>query len=137
MAVLARASAAELLDRLLHADPLPAHVRLRGPEAGMVLLRGRAGGGGAAFNLGEMTVTRCTVQAEGFTGHATVAGRQPEQAELAARLDAALQDATRHDALQATVVGPLAAAQAARRRDVARKAAATKVDFSALATMRG
>ena len=36
-----------------------------------------AGGGGAAFNLGEMTVTRCTVRTEtGFVGHAYVAGRE-------------------------------------------------------------
>ena len=39
------------------------------------MVRGRAGGGGAAFNLGEMTVTRCTVRTEtGFVGHAYIAG---------------------------------------------------------------
>ncbi len=26
------------------------------------MVRGRAGGGGSAFNLGEMTVTRCSVR---------------------------------------------------------------------------
>ena len=137
MAVLARASEAELRARLADAPALPDHARLRGPEAGMVLLRGRAGGDGAAFNFGEMSVTRCTVQAGGFTGHATVAGRRPEQAELAARLDAALQDDGARDALMRAVVMPLAEAQAARREAVARRAAATRVDFSALATMRG
>ena len=66
---------------------------LRGPEAGLVMVRGRAGGGGAPFNLGEMTATRCTVRTEaGFVGHAYVAGRNERQAELAALADALLQD---------------------------------------------
>ena len=44
------------------------------------MMRGRAGGGGAPFNLGEMTVTRCTVRtAGGQVGHAYVAGRDGRQ----------------------------------------------------------
>ena len=35
---------------------------LRGPETGLVMVRGRIGGGGAPFNLGEATVTRATVR---------------------------------------------------------------------------
>ena len=62
MSILARAGAEEIAALLQNAPALPAYVRLRGPEAGLVMLRGRAGGGGAAFNLGEMTVTRCTVR---------------------------------------------------------------------------
>jgi alpha-D-ribose 1-methylphosphonate 5-triphosphate synthase subunit PhnG len=101
------------------------------------MLRGRAGGGGAAFNLGEMTVTRCTVRvADGHVGHAYVAGRDARQAELAALLDAALQDPARHDALQAMVIAPLAARQRAARDGIARRAAATRVDFFTMATMR-
>ena len=57
------------------------------------MVRGRAGGGGAPFNLGEMTVTRCTVRTDsGQVGHAYVAGRDARQAELAAVFDALLQD---------------------------------------------
>jgi alpha-D-ribose 1-methylphosphonate 5-triphosphate synthase subunit PhnG len=136
MAVLARASATEL-EALLEAVPLPAFVVLRGPEAGLVMLRGRAGGEGARFNMGELTVTRCTVRtADGQVGHAYVAGRDARQAELAARLDAALQDPVLHDPVQAAVIAPLAAAQAAARAATARKAAATRVQFFTMATMR-
>ncbi len=137
MSVLARAGADEIAALLNGAPALPAHVRLRGPEAGLVMLRGRAGGGGAAFNLGEMTVTRCTVRVtDGHVGHAYVAGRDAHQAELAALLDAALQDPARHDALQAAVIAPLAARQRAARDGIARRAAATRVDFFTMATMR-
>lgn len=136
MAVLARASAAEIETLLAPLPPLPAHTRLRGPEAGLVMLRGRAGGSGGAFNLGEMTVTRCSVQMEGVVGHAYVQGRDDRQAELAAALDAALQDPARHDALDGAVIAPLAEAQAAGRAATQRKAAATQVQFFTMANMR-
>ncbi|MBD0276138.1 MAG: phosphonate C-P lyase system protein PhnG, partial [Acetobacteraceae bacterium] len=71
MGVLARATAAEIADRLRDAPPLPPHTRLRGPQTGLVMVRGRQGGDGAAFNLGEMTVTRCVVGIHGgLVGHA-------------------------------------------------------------------
>src|SRR3954468_21081377 len=115
MGVLARASAAEIAARLEQAPALPVHARLRGPETGLVMVRGRQGGDGAPFNLGEMTVTRCSVcLADGRVGHAYVAGRDAAQAELAAALDAGLQDPALRPALLAAVVEPLAAAQAER-----------------------
>jgi alpha-D-ribose 1-methylphosphonate 5-triphosphate synthase subunit PhnG len=137
MAVLARASAGQIAARLEAAPELPAHTRLRGPETGLVMVRGRAGGDGAPFNLGEMTVTRCSVAlADGTLGHAYVAGRDARQAELAALLDACLQQPALHAALHAAVVQPLAATQAEARASVARKAAATKVEFFTMANMR-
>ncbi len=87
---------------------LPGWTRLRGPEIGLVMLQGRAGGTGQAFNLGEATVARCTVRTEaGQVGHAYCLGRDLRQAELAAALDAALQDPARHGTLQDTVIAPL------------------------------
>jgi len=136
MSVLARAPAAALAHCLAQVPPLPPHTRLRGPETGLVMLRGRAGGGGAPFNLGEMTVTRCTVRAGGHIGHAYVAGRDAAKTELAARLDAALQDPALHAAVQAAVIAPLAAGEAARRAADAARAAATRVEFFTMATMR-
>ncbi len=134
MAVLARASAAELAEL---AGPLPAYARLRGPEVGLVMVRGQAGGAGSPFNLGEATVARCTVRtAAGQVGHAYCLGRDLRQAELAAVLDAALQDPDGGPALEVRVIAPLAAAQAARRTQLARRAAATQVQFFTLATMR-
>jgi alpha-D-ribose 1-methylphosphonate 5-triphosphate synthase subunit PhnG len=137
MATLARASATEIEARLGEAPALPGFTRLRAPESGLVMLRGRAGGDGAAFNFGEATVTRCTVRDEaGRIGHAYVMGRLPRLAELAARLDAVLQDPALHDAYHAAVILPLAEGQGARRAAVAAKAAATEVKFFTLATMR-
>ena len=135
MAVLARAKAAEIEAHL--AETLPPHTRLRGPEVGLAMVRGRAGGTGAAFNVGVRTVTRCTVRDQaGRIGHAVIAGRDPRQAELAAALDAALQDLARQDRLQRAVIAPRYAAQQAARNATAGKAAATRVAFFTLATMR-
>ena len=137
MAVLARAGADEISRLLKDMPALPGYRRLRGPDTGLVMLRGRAGGAGAAFNLGEMAVTRCTIRTDGgLTGHAYVAGRSERQAELAALLDAMLQDPVRQAALHTVVIAPLANAQQRRRDRDARKAAATRVDFFTMATMR-
>jgi alpha-D-ribose 1-methylphosphonate 5-triphosphate synthase subunit PhnG len=137
MAVLARGDTAAIESGLAACGPLPAYTRLRGPEAGLVMVRGRTGGGGAPFNLGEMTVTRCSIRTEfGLVGHAYVAGRDERQAELAALADALLQDPERAPLVHAAVVQPLAAAQQARRAATAAKAAATKVEFFAMQTMR-
>ncbi len=137
MAILARAGATRIAALLDKAPELPACAVLRGPESGLVMLRGRAGGGGGPFNLGEMSVTRCTVRsADGIIGHAYVQGRDSEQARLAAILDAAMQDPARRAALEAAVIAPLAAEQQAARDVQAAKAAATRVQFFTLATMR-
>ena len=134
MAVLARADIDELGDRL---GALPPYRVLRGPEAGLVMVRGRTGGGGAPFNLGEMTTTRCTVRTDtGFVGHAYVAGRNERLAQLAALADALLQDPIQQDRLLEDVIEPLAATQQARRDTVAAKAAATRVQFFAMRNMR-
>jgi alpha-D-ribose 1-methylphosphonate 5-triphosphate synthase subunit PhnG len=136
-AVLARATGDELREVLAAAPALPGFTRLRGPETGMAMVRGRAGGAGAAFNLGEMTVTRCSIRDDaGRVGHAYAAGRDGGQAELFARLDAVLQDPELFPVYHAAVVAPLQAAQAARRLVTAQKAAATDVKFFTLATMR-
>ncbi len=137
MAVLARADLTQMTALLADQPPLAPHVVLRGPENGLVMLRARAGGAGSKFNLGEMTVTRCTLRNDdGYVGHAYIKGRERARATLAAALDAALQDPARHDALQDAVIAPLAATQAEARAAIARRAAATRVDFFTLSTMR-
>lgn len=100
---------------------------LRKPHTGLVMIRGRAGGTGSPFNLGEMTVSRCTLQlACGTVGHGYVQGRDHAHAELAAKLDALLQkDAT----LFERVIEPLRQLQTQRSQERSRKAAATKVEF--------
>ncbi|TIU26036.1 MAG: phosphonate C-P lyase system protein PhnG, partial [Mesorhizobium sp.] len=62
MATLAHAAADEIA-KLWDASGLPSDAELlRGPETGLVTVRGRIGGGGAPFNVGEATVTRATVR---------------------------------------------------------------------------
>lgn len=138
MGVLARAGAEAIAARLAATLPLPGHDLLRAPETGLVMVRGRAGGDGAPFNLGEMTVTRCAVRTQdGRMGLGYVAGRDARHAELAAAVDAALQDPARHDTLMAAVIEPLAAAQAEDAARDARRAAATRVEFFTMQAMRG
>ena len=108
---------------------LPDHSLLRSPEVGAVMVRGRTGATGAPFNLGEMTVTRCSVRLGcGKVGHAWVQGRDKDHARRAAVVDALMQtDAA--GSVQATVLTPLASEAAAARDLRAAKAATTKVDF--------
>lgn len=137
MSILARAGADAIASRLLAYPDLPAFARLRGPESGLVMARGRTGGAGAPFNLGEVTVTRCTVRTEaGLVGHAYIAGRDANHAELAARVDALMQDPSRTAVLEQLVIAPLEAAEADRRAAIAAKAEATKVRFFAMQAMR-
>lgn len=129
LSLLAKAPAASLLALWAAAGPAPAHETLRRPEAGTAMVRGRAGGTGAPFNLGEVTVTRASVRlATGETGHGYVQGRDKAKALAAALIDAAMQT-TAAPRLRRLVLEPLAAEMAASAEARARKAAATKVEF--------
>lgn len=126
MGLAAKAPVADLAALL---PDLPAHELLRGPEVGTVMVRGRAGGVGAAFNLGEVSVTRCALRLEdGAVGHAYVQGRSRDHAVRAAVLDALMQGAGAAR-IEAEVLAKLEAAAAQRARVRAEKAAATKVEF--------
>jgi alpha-D-ribose 1-methylphosphonate 5-triphosphate synthase subunit PhnG len=127
MGLLARARPAALAALL--PEPLPDHALLRAPEIGAVMVRGRAGATGAPFNLGEMTVVRCSLRlASGEVGHAVVQGRDRDHARRAAVVDALMQTGAAAG-IRAGVLDPLAQAEAAARRERAEKAAATKVEF--------
>jgi len=129
MGLLAKAPPAQLAALFERFGDRPGFTWLRAPEVGGVMLRGRMGGTGAPFNLGEMSVTRCALRlASGEVGHAYVQGRDKAHAERAALVDALMQG-PRADALRDAVLAPLAAAEAARHSERAAKAAATKVDF--------
>lgn len=131
MAVLAASTVPAIENRLrtLPSFAWPEFKHVRGPETGMVMTQARAGGTGARFSAGEMTVTRCSVALnDGTIGHAYIAGRDHRHAELAAVLDGALQTSAA-DELIAHIIDPLAAAQKERRDRRSREAAATKVDF--------
>ncbi len=130
MGVLARSSADELTKRLESISPAPEYEYLRVPEIGMTMVRGRAGGDGQPFNLGEMTTTRCSVKLDsGMVGHGFVAGRNKAHAELAAIFDALLQSPVLGASLLSDVIAPLNHKQQQRREEQAAKTAATKVNF--------
>jgi alpha-D-ribose 1-methylphosphonate 5-triphosphate synthase subunit PhnG len=129
MSLLAKAPEG-MLDRLVAGlGAEPAFDWVRPPEVGSVMVRGRTGGTGAAFNLGEMTVTRCVLRlATGETGHAHVQGRSKAKARQAALVDALMQG-PQAAAVREAVLAPLSAAMAEAKRTRAAKAAATKVEF--------
>ncbi|MBL4929256.1 phosphonate C-P lyase system protein PhnG [Fuscibacter oryzae] len=130
MGLLARAPAGRLA--ALMPSPLPPHDVLRAPEVGAVMVRGRTGATGAPFNLGEMTVTRCSLRlADGSVGHAWVQGRDKDHARRAAIADALLQGPLAAQT-RANLLDPLAAEETTRRATRAAKAAATKVEFFTL-----
>lgn len=129
MSLLAKAPADALARQWAALDLAPEFTWLRTPEVGGVMVRGRMGGTGGAFNLGEMTVTRCSLQlAGGAMGHAYVQGRDKAKAEQAALVDALMQT-DQAGAVRDSVLMPLANEAAAQATNRAAKAAATKVDF--------
>ena len=138
MAVLAACEAAAIDARLGDLGALPAFTMLREPEQGLVMLRGRVGGDGAAFNLGEATVSRAALRlASGEVGFGYTLGRDRTKARLIALCDALLQSAGHAAAIETQVIAPLRAELQARRLEKARQTAATKVDFYTLVRGEG
>lgn len=137
MAVLAHADTAEISGRL-ETIALPAHENLREPENGLVMVRGRVGGDGAAFNLGEATVSRAAVRlSTGEVGFGYTLGRDRHKAEMIALCDAMVQSTEFAEIVQAKVVAPLRAAMIEERNRRAAEAAATRVDFYTLVRGEG
>ncbi|WP_370276979.1 phosphonate C-P lyase system protein PhnG [Pontibacterium sp.] len=126
---------AELKDLQQHWQALelpaaPEYQFIRKPETGLTMLRGRIGGSGQPFNMGEMTVTRCALRlASGTLGLSYIAGRSKEHAITAALADALLQEAGTAELLESMLINPLAAIQQAAQAERMREASSTKVDF--------
>jgi len=133
MALLAEAAADELRSGLAALGELVEHVEIRPAETGLMMVRGRIGGDGAPFNVGEATVTRCAVQlATGEVGHAYLLGRDRDRARLAALCDALWQSENLRDAVERHVLAPVKARREAEQAREAARSAATKVDFFTL-----
>jgi len=129
MQVLAHASHAEISARLAVLT-VPGHQDLRAAENGLVMVRGRIGGDGAPFNLGEATVSRAAVRLDsGEIGFGYVLGRDGDKARLIALCDAMIQSPAHAQAIEQEVVVPLQARLRATRDRRASQAAATRVDF--------
>lgn len=137
MAVLTHSDAAEIA-RHLDAIALPPYENLRKPENGLVMVRGRIGGDGAPFNLGEATVSRAAVRlATGEVGFGYTLGRDREKARMIALCDALVQSNEFSDAVEAKVFAPLRAAMISERNRKAEETAATRVDFYTLVRGEG
>ena len=129
MRVLAQSAAADIAGRL-DAMVLPSHEELRAPENGLVMVRGRIGGDGAPFNLGEATVSRAAVRlSSGEVGFGYVLGRDSDKARMIALCDALIQTRDHAVRIEAEVIAPLRAAMTMRHAQRAAEAAATRVDF--------
>jgi alpha-D-ribose 1-methylphosphonate 5-triphosphate synthase subunit PhnG len=129
MAVLAHSDSAEIAARL-EAIAVPEHENLREPESGLVMVRGRIGGDGAPFNLGEATVSRAAVRlATGEMGFGYTLGRDRQKAQMIALCDALVQSAEYAGQVETQVLAPLRATVAAERSRKATETAATRVDF--------
>lgn len=162
LAVLAKIPRDELeraLDRVLDGASAPAFDWLRAPEIGLAMVRGRIGGTGDPFNLGEASVTRAalrlrgdrtngttgttgTTGADGMNGAnganrphgatvgiAYVLGRDKRRAELVALADALLQTPERHERLRAALIEPFRARLAQARAARSGEIATTRVEF--------
>jgi alpha-D-ribose 1-methylphosphonate 5-triphosphate synthase subunit PhnG len=131
--LLARAEPHELVGAFDALAEKPAVQPVRGPETGLVMVRGRIGGGGAPFNLGEVTVTRATIRlSSGTVGHAQALGTDREKVRLAAIFDALWQDDAMKDFVEERLLSPIAARIAGVDQRKADETAATRVDFFTL-----
>lgn len=125
----------EQLDATWNALPLPRpdYILLKGPETGLVMAQGRAGGDGRRFNLGEISVTRAVAGLGEFVGQGYVLGRDQRRAELVAVFDALLQAGRHRELLLSRLLEPVREDLRRRAEEDRRKADATRVEFFTLA----
>jgi len=126
-------SPAKVMDKCWQkADLSPEFEVIRSPEIGSVMVRGRMGGTGDAFNLGEMTVTRASVKLScGTVGHGYIMGRSKKMATRVALCDALLQTGDKQK-IKDNIIQPLLLFKKENDQRISAKAAATKVDFFTL-----
>jgi alpha-D-ribose 1-methylphosphonate 5-triphosphate synthase subunit PhnG len=129
-ALLARATVQELETVWNRQDASPQAENVRGPETGLVMVKGRIGGGGAPFNLGETTVTRATIKlASGTVGHAHVLGTGRKKAWYAAVFDALWQESPTRNFIETELLSPVEKRLTAEKQRKTKETAATRVDF--------
>src|SRR5262245_42508081 len=133
MRVCAEASETDLETALAALGGAPLYKELRPPQTGLVMLRGRVGGSGPAFNLGEATVTRAVVRLQtGAVGYSYLLGGSHQRARLAALINALGQDAAFRARLESVLAEPVRARVDEERANTRAETAATRVDFFTL-----
>jgi alpha-D-ribose 1-methylphosphonate 5-triphosphate synthase subunit PhnG len=137
MAVLAHSDAAEIAGHL-ETIAVPPYENLREGENGLVMVRGRIGGDGAPFNLGEATVSRAAVRlSTGEVGFGYTLGRDRQKARMIALCDAMVQSNEFADAVEGSVLAPLRSVLIEEQSRRAAETAATRVDFYTLVRGEG
>ena len=132
LGVLAKAPQQLFEDLWRSSDLDPSYDIIRPAEIGGIMVRGRMGGTGDPFNLGEMTVSRASVKLScGTVGHGYAKGRAKTMALRIALCDALLQTADANK-VDAKILQPLIDAKLTCDQEITDKAAATKVDFFTL-----
>ncbi|AKI00071.1 phosphonate C-P lyase system protein PhnG [Hoeflea sp. IMCC20628] len=130
LSVLAKAPGKELLSCWKQAELDPEVHLLRGPESGLVALRGRIGGNGQPFHVGEMSATRVTVRiGSGEVGHAMISGRDTRKAQLVAVIDALAQDPAHANTIEQVIVAPLEKLASETDAKLREETEATRVNF--------
>lgn len=129
----ARATGEELRNALKDLGTIPDVALVRGPETGLVMVRGRMGGTGSLFNLGETTVTRATIRlvggsADGIIGHGQRLGGDKQATQISAILDA-LGGTEDHAAKVSALADRISARLQAEDAVLSDETAATRVDF--------
>jgi alpha-D-ribose 1-methylphosphonate 5-triphosphate synthase subunit PhnG len=134
MSTLALSSLSDLESAWNAWQPQPEVTMVRGPESGLIMVRGRVGGGGVRFNLGEATVTRATVSmtephAEPIIGHAYSLGRNRQKVRLAAIFDALWCAPESRERFERSVLAHLESCLLETEKIASEQAAATEVNF--------
>ncbi|MEP3436377.1 MAG: phosphonate C-P lyase system protein PhnG [Hoeflea sp.] len=130
LSVLAKAPGKDLMACWKRTGLDPSVELLRGPESGLVALRGRVGGGGQPFHVGEISATRVTVRiGSGQIGHAMISGRDVRKAQLVAVIDALAQDPAHADLIERDIVKPLEKSASGADAKLREETAATRVNF--------
>ena len=133
MFICAHANLIELEAAITELEPLPPGTDVRPPQFGLVMVRGRVGAVGNAFNVGEALVTRASVQLQnGVVGHSYLLGRARKKARLAAIIDAVSQSPDTMILVQKSLIDPVRERLAREKTNQAAETASTKVDFFTL-----
>ena len=97
------------------------------------MVQGRMGAVGDQFNLGEITVTRCSLKIKGgVVGHGYSKGRNKEKVKIIALCDA-LSQTSKVKKVKKYILEPLEIEETKNKKVEKEKAEATKVDFFTMA----
>ena len=132
MSLLATSNQSDLLNLWEQKKIKVNYVWLRTPEIGSIMAQGRMGVTGDKFNIGEVTITRCSLKLNcGTVGHSYVQGRSKKKAEISALCDALMQTEMSNE-INKSIIIPLEKIKKNNKDKILSKAEATKVDFFTL-----